>query len=55
MPRDKTGSQDNGEQSHFRVDVLSRAVDSRILIKDSHAYQGIPKNQSGEIPLKFED
>lgn len=59
MPRDRmdgqSGSQDNGEQAHFEVDVPSRAVDSRTLIKDSHAYQRIPKDQSSGIPLKFED
>lgn len=32
-----------GERAHSGVDVPSRAVDSRFLIKDSHAYQGIPE------------
>lgn len=61
MPRDRTDEQtgrrvqDNGEQAYFEVDESSRAVDSCTLIKDSHAYQGIPKDQSSRIPLKFED
>lgn len=38
--------EDNGWASAFPgVDVPSRTVDSRSLIKDSHAYQEIPKDQ----------
>lgn len=58
MPRDRPDEpilKTMGERAHSGVDVPSRAVDSRSLIKDSHAYQGIPKDQSGGIPLKFED
>lgn len=59
MPRDRPDGpilKTMDERAHsLGVDVLSRAVDSRSLIKDSHAYQGIPKDQSGGIPLKFED
>lgn len=58
MPRDRPDGpilKTIGERAHSGVDVPSRAVDSRSLIKDSHAYQGILKDQSGGIPLKFED
>lgn len=58
MPRDRPDGpilKTMGDWAHSEVDVPSRAVDSRSLIKDSHAYQEIPKDQSGGIPLKFED
>lgn len=59
MPRDRPATsrplKDNGAGASAAGSTRRRGPSVRSLIKDSHAYQGIPKDQSGGIPLKFED